>query len=104
MYQCLSRTTVPAATTAIPIAHTAPWSGHAVSTSCRLAHVGGGEIVGGTTLFQLIRHDRAAALYEHLGRRGILTRAFAENPAWLRFGLPAPKAFARLESALAAFA
>lgn len=64
----------------------------------------GGEIVGGTALFQLMRHERAAALHQHLGRRGILTRAFAANPAWLRFGLPAPRDFGRLEAALAAFA
>lgn len=64
----------------------------------------GGETVGGTALFQLVRHERAAALHEHLGQRGILTRAFADNPTWLRFGLPAARDFSRLEAALAAFA
>lgn len=64
----------------------------------------GCEIVGGTALFQLVRHARAAALYEHLGRQGILTRAFPDEPGWLRFGLPAARKFTRLESALAAFA
>lgn len=64
----------------------------------------GGEIVGGTALFQLIRHERAAGLHDHLGRRGILTRAFADHPAWLRFGLPPARDIGRLEAALAAFA
>ncbi len=62
------------------------------------------DLVGGTSLFQLARHPQAAALYEHLGRNGILIRAFPDVPEWLRFGLPAARDFARLEAALAAFA
>ena len=46
------------------------------------------EIVGGTSLFRLARTPAAAALFDHLGRAGILVRRFAEAPTWLRFGLP----------------
>jgi cobalamin biosynthetic protein CobC len=58
------------------------------------------RVIGGTTLFQLAAHTDAPALRDHLGRHGILVRAFDE-PTWLRFGLPAPESFARLERALA---
>ncbi len=61
-------------------------------------------LVGGTALFQLASHPEAAKLYEHLGRRGILVRAFDGQPDWLRFGLPAARDAGRLETALAAFA
>jgi cobalamin biosynthetic protein CobC len=57
-------------------------------------------IVGRTAQFCLAAHDRAAGLFDHLGRRGILTRAFADQPSWLRFGLPAPEDFSRLDTAL----
>ena len=46
------------------------------------------EVPGGTVLFRLARHDRAPAIYERLGRAGILVRAFAFRPDILRFGLP----------------
>jgi len=59
--------------------------------------------IGGTALFQLARHPEAARLYEHLGRRGILVRAFDGQPDWLRFGLPAARDAGRLDAALAAF-
>jgi cobalamin biosynthetic protein CobC len=59
--------------------------------------------VGGTALFQMAGHPQAAQLYEHLGRQGILVRAFEGQPDWLRFGLPAARDAARLEAALAAF-
>ncbi|RAU20169.1 threonine-phosphate decarboxylase [Paramagnetospirillum kuznetsovii] len=74
--------------------------------AARLAAVltaAGFEIVGGTSLFQLARHSRAAEIYQHLGRAGILTRAFAERPRLLRFGLPDDQSgLDRLERALAA--
>ena len=76
-------------------------------TSANLAGLlrrSGLTLVGGTALFQLARHPEAGKLYEHLGRRGILVRAFDEQPDWLRFGLPAVRDAARLETALAAFA
>jgi cobalamin biosynthesis protein CobC len=46
------------------------------------------EIVGGTSLFRLTRTPAAQALFHHLGCAGILTRVFAEQRDWLRFGLP----------------
>jgi cobalamin biosynthetic protein CobC len=54
----------------------------------------------GTAFFQWHRSERAPALHVALARRGILTRLF-EQPASLRFGLPADEAaFARLDIAL----
>ncbi|WP_102961078.1 threonine-phosphate decarboxylase CobD [Mangrovicella endophytica] len=59
------------------------------------------ERVGGTTLFQLVRHARAGALFEALCRRHILTRPFTDQPDWLRLGNPADAAAAeRLSAAL----
>ncbi|MGD9600138.1 MAG: threonine-phosphate decarboxylase CobD [Steroidobacteraceae bacterium] len=48
----------------------------------------GCELVGGTSLFRLVRHAHAAQLFEHLLRMGILTRPFDHDPTLLRFGLP----------------
>jgi cobalamin biosynthetic protein CobC len=59
-------------------------------------------LLGGTRLFRLYHGDGAAALHFRLGQAGILTRAFAGEPAWLRFGLPGDEAgWARLGAALA---
>jgi cobalamin biosynthesis protein CobC len=63
----------------------------------------GFEIVGGTSLFRLARHPAAPQVVEALGRRGIHVRAFAHEPSWLRFGLPADEEFGRLADALAQF-
>ncbi|MFI5014125.1 MAG: threonine-phosphate decarboxylase CobD [Hyphomicrobiales bacterium] len=58
-------------------------------------------IIGGTALFRLARHARAAPWFEHLGRAGILVRPFPARPDWLRFGLPGREAdWRRLEAAL----
>jgi cobalamin biosynthetic protein CobC len=63
------------------------------------------EIVGGTTLFLLVRTQTASDLFQHLGRAGILVRSFPEHPSWLRFGLPATAdGWARLQIAMAAYA
>jgi cobalamin biosynthetic protein CobC len=63
----------------------------------------GVEIVGGTSLFRLVRTHAASELFHHLGRAGILVRRFPEQPAWLRFGLPgSDDAWRRLRAALAA--
>lgn len=59
------------------------------------------EIAGRTAQFCLATHARAPDLFDHLGRRGILTRPFADEPNWLRFGLPDTDGFARLDTALA---
>jgi cobalamin biosynthetic protein CobC len=57
--------------------------------------------LGGTGLFRLAGHERASDIYERLGRRGILLRAWPKHPAWLRFGLPGLEPeWQRLEGAL----
>ncbi|GAB3378643.1 threonine-phosphate decarboxylase CobD [Lysobacter fragariae] len=54
----------------------------------------------GSAFFQWRRDERATALHDALAKRGILVRLF-EQPASLRFGLPADDAaFARLDAAL----
>jgi cobalamin biosynthesis protein CobC len=60
------------------------------------------EPVGDCPLFRLVEVDDANALFERLARHHILTRPFADQPRWLRIGLPADRgALARLEAALA---
>jgi len=60
------------------------------------------NIIGGTTLFRLIEHGRAAELFEALAHAAVLVRRFAGEPHRLRFGLPADDvAFSRLADALA---
>lgn len=62
------------------------------------------EVVGGTSLYRLVRDRRSGALHEALARRGILTRPFDAYPDWLRFGLPADgQAEERLAEALDAY-
>lgn len=64
----------------------------------------GFAVSGGTPLFRLARHDRAAVVCELLARHGIHVRSFSRQPTWLRFGLPADQnAFERIERALAQF-
>jgi cobalamin biosynthetic protein CobC len=61
----------------------------------------GFAVTGGTSLFRLARAGNAAARFDQLGRAGILVRRFAEEPRWLRFGLPADQpAWQRLQAAL----
>jgi cobalamin biosynthetic protein CobC len=48
----------------------------------------GMTILGGTCLFRLAATPNAAALFEHLAQAGIITRRFAAEPTWLRFGIP----------------
>ncbi|MEB2847526.1 threonine-phosphate decarboxylase CobD [Endobacterium cereale] len=59
------------------------------------------DIVGGTSLFRLIRHSNASALYEQFGEAGILVRSFNERPKDLRFGLPSGEGWERLTNLLA---
>jgi cobalamin biosynthesis protein CobC len=62
-------------------------------------------ILGGTSLFRLVHTPAAAELFDHLGRTGIYVRRFAEQPNWLRFGLPGDElASQRLQDALAGYA
>jgi cobalamin biosynthetic protein CobC len=71
----------------------------------QLLAAAGLDVVGGTVLFRLVQTTVAGELFEHLGRAGIWVRRFAEQPAWLRFGLPSDEpAWMRLRTALAAFA
>lgn len=57
--------------------------------------------IGACSLFRLIETHDAHALFDRLARRAILTRPFADQPHWLRIGLPAgADALARLEAAL----
>lgn len=63
------------------------------------------EVIGGTSLFRLVRTRDAAGLFQSLGSAGILVRRFAEHPAWLRIGLPGGESeWQRLERALASWA
>jgi cobalamin biosynthetic protein CobC len=60
------------------------------------------SVVGGTDLFRLVESHQADAVFERLGDHGILVRRFAEQPGWLRFGLPGCRtSLARLAKALA---
>lgn len=62
----------------------------------------GFAIVGGTSLFRLAAHPDAPALYERLGRAGILVRSFPFRRDVLRFGLPPDaEGLARLAQTLA---
>ncbi len=55
---------------------------------------------GGTSLFQWVTTERAAAIQDALAKQGILARRF-DIPASLRFGLPGEEAqWRRLEAAL----
>ena len=61
-------------------------------------------IIGGTSLFRLVRAPKANKLFRRLGRAGILVRIFPEQPESVRFGLPANEAaWQRLRNAVAAF-
>ena len=69
----------------------------------QLADAGLGAI-GGTSLFRLVRTVEAEKLFQHLGQAGIIVRRFAEQPTWLRVGLPGGEPeWQRLRSALASF-
>jgi len=60
------------------------------------------EVIGGTSLFRLVRSKDAGRVFQALGEAGIMVRRFAEHPAWLRFGFPGGEAeWQRLERALA---
>ncbi|MDQ0455951.1 threonine-phosphate decarboxylase CobD [Rhizobium paknamense] len=62
------------------------------------------KVIGGTALFALVEHEKAAALHAHLCRAHILTRIFDYAPGWMRFGLaPDAEADERLRAALSSF-
>ena len=59
------------------------------------------QVAGGTALFRLVHAPDAAQVFDQLGRAGIFVRRFAEQPGWLRFGLPGDEAaWQRLAAAL----
>jgi len=62
----------------------------------------GYRATGCCPLFRLIDTNDAQGLFERLARHAILSRPFADQPRWLRLGLPASEAeLARLAAALA---
>ncbi len=67
----------------------------------RLLVGAGFEVLGGTSLFRLVRSAEASCWYGRLGRAGILVRPFPARPDWLRLGLPGPdRDWERLADAL----
>ncbi|HEX4555245.1 MAG TPA: threonine-phosphate decarboxylase CobD [Xanthobacteraceae bacterium] len=74
------------------------------ATASRLDEVLSGaglEVAGGTSLFRLVRTPAAPELFDRLGGAGIYVRRFAEQPTWLRVGLPASEPqWVRLAAAL----
>lgn len=71
----------------------------------RLAEAAGLEVIGGTALFRLAGHGRAADLFAHLLTNRIYVRRFAYDARLLRFGLPASEDDERrLSGALQGFA
>ncbi|WP_135077577.1 threonine-phosphate decarboxylase CobD [Terasakiella sp. SH-1] len=66
-----------------------------------LLQAGGLEVVGGTSLFRYCFHPNAGQVFEQLGKAGILTRPFADQPQHLRIGLPASEqGWSRLKKTL----
>ena len=59
------------------------------------------EVLGGTSLFRLVRTPVASRLFQQLGSAGVLVRAFREQPTWLRFRIPRDGDWHRLQSLLA---
>ena len=62
----------------------------------------GAQIIGGTRLFRLVRHRHASRLATDLAEVGILVRQFDGHSDWLRFGIPPPWGWQRLDQALRA--
>lgn len=75
-----------------------------VSRAARLeavAKASGLRVLANAGLFLLIETPAAAELYDHLARKGILTRIFDYRPRWMRMGLAGDDAgLDRLASAL----
>ena len=62
----------------------------------------GFEVVGGTSLYRLVRAGDAPVRFERLASAGILTRPFRHDSSLLRFGLPGTgDAWRRLNDVLA---
>ncbi|MGH1419788.1 MAG: threonine-phosphate decarboxylase CobD [Hyphomicrobiaceae bacterium] len=64
----------------------------------------GGEVIGGTSLFRLLNHSQAGAIFVALAEAGILVRPFDYAPRWLRIGLvPTQDGLQRLSRVLSEF-
>jgi cobalamin biosynthetic protein CobC len=57
-----------------------------------MAQAQGWRLVGGAPLFRLYETPDALAAQEKLARGQIWSRVFAQNPTWLRLGLPGSEA------------
>ena len=67
-----------------------------------IAESQGWRLVSGTLLFRLYQTPDALAAQEKLARSQIWSRVFAQNPTWLRLGLPGGESeWSRLAEALA---
>lgn len=67
-----------------------------------MAQALGWRLVGGAPLFRLYETPDALAAQEKLARGRIWSRVFAQNPTWLRLGLPGSESeWARLTEVLA---
>lgn len=67
-----------------------------------MAQLQGWRLVGGASLFRLYETPDALAVQEKLARSHIWSRVFAQQPAWLRLGLPGSEAeWTRLAEVLA---
>jgi len=58
------------------------------------------NVLGGTSLFRLAAAADAQHRFVRLAEAGVLTRPFDHAPTWLRFGLPNPDDWPRVEAAL----
>ncbi|CCB65502.1 threonine-phosphate decarboxylase CobD [Hyphomicrobium sp. MC1] len=66
----------------------------------RLLVAAGCDVLGGTPLFLLASHPRAANVAHTLATNAIHVRQFSDQPTWLRFGIPQGSAWRRIEAAL----
>jgi len=74
---------------------------HAATRLDGILEAAGFTPAGGTPLFRFVQHGDAPDVFERLGRAGLFVRRFAEEPKWLRFGLPATEdEWQRLKAAL----
>ena len=74
----------------------------AASRLDRILSNSGLPVVGGTDLFRLVESENAPQWFNRLGHAGIYVRRFADQPHWLRFGLPGTEdEWTRLSAVLA---
>ena len=66
----------------------------------RMLVAAGFDIVGGTSLFRLVREPEAAERARRLAEQGVLVRTFVHDPTLIRFGLPGRNHWRRLQTAL----